>query len=191
MANAQFRDDSVALPRSRFRRLASRMLDAVRRARCDPADRAWVESILSPVELRLWIRMSAFDQYHAVQSARSVERALAGTPDANDSRWLAAALLHDVGKLSSNLSSSERVIATLAGMAVTASTGERWAKSRGFSRRLGLYLTHGPVGAAMIRNAGGREEVAAWAEVHERYRFPDALGIPAPVIHALSESDDL
>ena len=36
--------------------------------------------------------------------------------------------------------------------------------------RIGAYLTHGEIGARMIRAAGGRPEIAAWAEVHQRPR---------------------
>ena len=74
----------------------------------DPADRAWVESILTPAEFDLWVRQSAYDQDHVVQVARRVERRLAATVYAGDARWTGAALMHDVGKAESKLSLPER-----------------------------------------------------------------------------------
>ena len=41
----------------------------------------------------------------------------------------------------------------------------------------------------MIRAAGGREEVAAWTEVHQGYESFARLGIPSVVVDALVESD--
>jgi hypothetical protein len=42
----------------------------------------------------------------------------------------------------------------------------------GLVRRFGLYLTHGAVGAGMIRRANAREELALWAEMHRPITFP-------------------
>jgi hypothetical protein len=82
------------------------------------------------------------------------------------------------------------VAATLAGRAVGSSTAMRWARgSRGFIRRVGLYLTHGAVGAAMIRRAGGREELTARAEVHQACDLSAESIVPALVAQALSEAD--
>ncbi len=122
--------------------------------------------------------------------ARSVERRLAPTVYGGDSLWPSAALMHDVGKLQSDLSVHERVIATLASKAVGVATARRWAfLAAGARRRIGLYLIHGEVGARMIRTAGGREEIAAWTEVHQGYRSFAGLGIPAVVLAALLDSD--
>jgi hypothetical protein len=183
-------ESATPLPRATFRALAERAILALRKVSEDPADRAWVRSILTPAEFELWARQSDYDRDHAARVARRVERRLAPTVYAGDTLWPSAALMHDVGKTQANLSKLERVIATLASKAVGVATARRWAGSAaGAKRRLGIYLIHGEVGARMIRAAGGREEVAAWTEVHQGYQSVARLGMPSIVVEALLESD--
>ncbi|MGH9038114.1 MAG: hypothetical protein ACRD0O_20340 [Acidimicrobiia bacterium] len=168
--------------------LAGRFVRALRPGGPARADVDWVRSVLEPPELALWERLPGHDRRHTVEVARKVESMLAGTPHAGDSRWPAAALLHDVGKLASNLSVFGRVVATLMGMA----GGWRlsaWEEFRGFRRRISQYLRHGEIGADMIRMAGGREEVAAWAFAHHDRSRLDTDMFPASVVAALVESD--
>ena len=188
--NAKIQDSRPALPRARFFRLVGRAIDLLRHARCNPADQEWVWSILMPAEFDLWTKLPAHDQYHTVRVAQKVQQRLAQTQQANDDRWLGAALMHDIGKLESNLSGPERVIANLVGKSISLSKARRWATAgSGLSRRIGLYLIHGSVGAEMLRATGARNELAAWAEVHQEYQFPAGLKIPRVVIRALSDSD--
>lgn len=191
MASVRHIDESGnPLPRATFRALIERAIIAAGKVRSDPADQAWVRSILTPAEFDLWTRQSAYDQSHAVQVARRVQRRLALTVHGGDTLWPSAALMHDVGKLQSGLSMGERVIATLASKAVGVATARRWACcATGAKRRIGLYLVHGELGAGMIRAAGGREEIAAWTEVHQGYQSSARLGIPSIVVEALLESD--
>ena len=178
-----------SLPRARLGRLFRRLADTLGGARASDTDRAWVASLLEPAELALWSRLSDHDQHHAIQVARSVERRLAETPYAGDGRWLGVALLHDVGKREAGLGTLERALGTLIGKVTSVSTARRWAAEGGAKRRLGLYLTHGAAGAAAIRAAGGREEIAAWAEVHQALPCPALALLPGPVIKALSDAD--
>jgi hypothetical protein len=183
-------DQAPALPRARLANLFRRQVAALKRVRASPADQAWATSLLQPAELDLWRQLASHDQHHSIEVARGVERRLAGTPYASDGRWLGAALLHDVGKAVAGLNMAERVLATLVGKVVQASTAERWAhRASGPRRRLGLYLTHGPAGAEAIRRAGGREEIAAWAEVHQALPCPELAVVPGLVARALSQSD--
>ena len=179
-----------ALPRATFLELAGRAVAAAVRRPGDPADRAWAESILTPAELGLWIRQSDYDQHHAIEVARRVERRLAATAHAGDTLWTGAALMHDVGKCESNLSLPERAAATLASKVFGVATARQWARSAtGWKRRLGLYLTHGELGAAMIRAAGGREVLAVWSEIHQGYSGIESSGISPLVVDALIKSD--
>jgi hypothetical protein len=178
------------LPRATFRELARRVLVANARVRVDPAAEAWVRSVLTPPELDLWNRQSSYDRNHAVRVARRVERRLASTRYGRDTLWPGAALMHDVGKLQADLSPYGRVIAALASKVVSLAAARRWARSaNGARRRIGLYLTHGEVGADMIRAAGGREEIAAWAQAHQGCHRIAGLGIPPLVLEALLEAD--
>jgi hypothetical protein len=178
------------LPRATLPELLRRAVAAARRAPDGPEDRAFARAVLTPAELELWSRQSALDRSHSVRVARRVERRLAETVHGSDSRWTAAALLHDVGKADAGLAPLERAVATLAGRVVDSGTARRWAaRGSGFRRRIGSYLLHGEIGARMIRSAGGRPEAAEWAEVHQGDRGAPGPGIPAAVAAALVESD--
>ena len=98
--------------------------------------------------------------------------------------------MHDVGKAAAGLSLIARAAAMLVNRFVDLETARRWARSRrtGLSR-IGLYLTHGEVGARLIRQAGGRAEIAAWSEVHQGGRTAPVPGIPPEVVAALIGSD--
>ena len=173
---------------SEWSHLAGRFFKALRPGGPRATDVEWVRSVLEPAELALWMRLPAHDRRHTVEVARKVEARLAGTPHAGDSRWPAAALLHDVGKIAANLSVFGRVLATLAGM-LGGWRLSAWEEFRGLRRRISQYLRHGEIGADMIRMAGGREEVAAWAYAHhDRSRLDTAI-FPASVVAALVESD--
>jgi len=120
----------------------------------------------------------------------SVFGALPDTPDADDTRWLSAALLHDIGKLDSRLGVYGRVVATVSGAAVGREHAAAWSESTGFTRRVGLYLRHAELGADRIRLAGEPEEAARWAAAHhDPSTWPD-LPIPSEVVVALDQADN-
>jgi len=170
--------------------LARRFFGSLRPGPPRAADVAWARRLLAPGAFALWNRMPNPDRRHSVVVARRVERALAGTPYAGDARWLAAALLHDVGKLDSGLRTYGRVVATLAAGVAGRETAEAWSTRRGFTRRVGLYVSHPRLGADMIRVAGGPEEAAVWAAAHHTPDTWDATGIPREVVDALESADD-
>ena len=178
------------LPRSRGRDLAVRAWLVLRRDADQEADRAWARSALRPAEYAIWIRQTAYDRRHSVRVARRVEQRLAGTPYAGEARWLAAALMHDVGKAAAGLSPLSRAAAAFVNRIVDLETARRWARSRsGRLGRIGLYLIHGEVGARLIRDAGGREEIAAWTEAHQAEGIERVPGFPPAVVAALTGSD--
>lgn len=153
-------------------------------------DVAWVASVLRPDELLLFARLPRADRRHLVAMGRRVQRALAATEYAEDPRWLAAALLHDVGKHDAHLGTYGRAVATVCGHFGGRAMPYAWSEKRGFTRRVGLYLRHGELGADMIRLAAGHEEAARWSAAHH---FPDewaTTGIPEPVVEALVAADD-
>jgi hypothetical protein len=163
---------------------------ALRRDADRDADRAWARAALRPAEYAIWIRQTAYDRRHSVRVARRVEQRLEGTPYAGDARWLAAALMHDVGKAVAGLSPLSRAAAAFVNRIVDLETARRWARSgAGRRRRIGLYLIHGEVGARLIRDAGGREEIAAWSEAHQGEGIERVPGFPPAVVAALTGSD--
>jgi hypothetical protein len=151
------------------------------------ADEAWALGLLSAAEGALWSRMSRADRRHAVGVARRVEEALGAEATAP---VLAAALLHDVGKVESGLGTYRRVIATLSGVAVRHDPEviAAWTRTTGFTRRVGLYLQHDRLGGDLLAMAGSDALTVAWAREHHR---PESeWTVPVPVGRALKDADD-
>lgn len=131
---------------------------------------AWVSAVLSEAELVLWRRMSGPDRRHAVGVARRVEAALG---EAATDPVLAAALLHDVGKVASGLGTFGRVVATVAGPRTP---------------RLAQYRRHPELGAALLELADSDPLTVAWAREH--HRPPERWTVPRPLADALKAADD-
>ena len=87
--------------------LAKRFFGSLRPGGPGAEATTWVAGVLSPAELALWAQMSGPDRRHSHQVARDVERALGHQATAP---VLAAALLHDVGKLDAGLRTYGRVV---------------------------------------------------------------------------------
>lgn len=151
----------------------------------DDAD--WATSQMLPDELELWNQMSRADRRHAVGVARRVEAALG--PDATRP-VLAAALLHDVGKLDANLGVYGRVIATISGAVVRHDPDviRDWTRTRGFTRRVGLYLQHPRLGGDMLALAGSDDLTVTWTRQH--HLPPEEWTLPPELANALKEADD-
>jgi len=133
------------------------------------ADEAWVAAVLSEAELALWRRMSGADRRHAVGVARRV-----GRPE-----WLAAALLHDVGKIESGLGTWSRAFATAARGAVGVERlPARWR----------AYARHPSMGAELLELAGSAPLTVAWAREH--HLPPSRWTVPPDAAAALKAADD-
>jgi hypothetical protein len=145
-----------------------------------------VADILGPGEQSLWDRLSGADRRHAVGVARRVAEALG--PEEASRPVLAAALLHDVGKLASDLGIYGRVVATVCGLTTRGEMAGAWSEAGGFTRRVGLYLRHGPLGAEMLRLAGSDGLTVAWAAQH--HLPPEYWTVGARVGAALKAADD-
>jgi hypothetical protein len=148
-------------------------------------DEGWVAAMLSDEEHKLWRRMSRADRRHAVAVARRVERSLGGeaVPPV-----LAAALLHDVGKVASGLGTFGRVVATMVGIGGGRAFAREWCRQGGLTRRVGLYLRHDEVGADMLALAGSDPITVAWARQH--HASSDEWSVPPHVGTALKTADD-
>ena len=131
---------------------------------------AWVASVLSEAELALWHRMSGPDRRHAVGVARRVEAALGEDATAP---VLAAALLHDVGKVESGLGTFGRVVATVAGPRTP---------------RLAAYRRHPELGAALLELADSDPLTVGWAREH--HLPPERWTVPRTFADVLKASDD-
>jgi hypothetical protein len=127
--------------------------------------------------LALWRRMTAADRRHAVGVARRVQASLDNDTEAP---VLAAALLHDVGKIASGLGTFARVVATIAGL-----VRPRMRDSDG---RVSRYLRHDALGAELLTEAGSDPLTVAWAREH--HLTADRWSVPRPVGEALKSADD-
>jgi hypothetical protein len=176
--------------RARPLHLARRFVRALWPGAPRAEDVAWVAGILDADELELWRALPNHDQRYTIRVARTVDEQLTGTEFAGDERWLAAALLHDAGKLDAGLGVVGRSVATVMGAAAGSARVERWAHSSGLRRRMAWYLHHDDRGADLIRAVGGRDEAARWAWAHHHRERWRASGIPLPVAEVLEAADD-
>ena len=145
----------------------------------------WVAARLLPGELALWRRMSGPDRRHAVAVAERVERALGHEATRP---VIAAALLHDVGKVESGLRTYGRVVATLSAKVAGPEMASTWRKQRGYARKVGLYLQHDQIGADLLEIAGSDPLTVAWTREHHR---PESEWTLDPhIASALKAADD-
>ena len=141
--------------------------------------------MLSEAEYALWRRQYGPDRRHTAAVAREVERRLGNeaTPPV-----VAAALLHDVGKLDADLGTWGRVVATLSAKVAGRETARLWIKSTGFTRKVGLYLQHPEIGADMLEMAQSDPLTVAWAAEH--HRSPEQWTIDPAIAQVLHDVDD-
>ena len=91
--------------------LVRRFVGSLSRAVPASNDIAWVNEKLLPGEFELWSGMESFDQRHSIQVARRfIDLCPSGSRD-----HIAAALLHDIGKIEANIGVFGRVLATVIG----------------------------------------------------------------------------
>jgi hypothetical protein len=166
--------------------LVKRFFGALWPGEPSPVDEAWVEQVLTSEELLLYRRLPNHDRRHAIRCGRKAEQLFG---DDVESRWLAAAILHDVGKYDSDFSVPGRAVATVVAPLWGEKPLVRWREKPGLRRRIALYAAHSELGAEQIRRAGGREEAAQWAEAHHRPDLWGRIDIPADAIRKLLVSD--
>ena len=121
-----------------------------------------VRLTLTASEFTLWNQFGIADRRHSVEVA---QRFVAFLPKASREHR-AGVLLHDIGKIQSNLSTLMRVCATVVGPR---------------TKRFALYHQHEEIGITMLRNAGSHADVIAVlnqtcsAEVAAAFRSADNI----------------
>ena len=137
--------------------LARRFVGALSRRAPDAIDAEWASGFLLPGEMLLWRRLSNPDKRHSIEVARRFAEDV-GETSRDD---MAAALLHDVGKLCSGLGTFARVCATVVGPR---------------TRRFRLYHDHERLGADLMREAGSTaQSLALIDETSDRRDVVSAL----------------
>jgi hypothetical protein len=143
----------------------------------------WATGFLLPAEVDLFESMSGPDRRHAVGVARRAIRLLAGSDDrsrqAPPREFVAAALLHDVGKIEALLGTVGRVAATVAAVALGREQVVAWA-GRGPSSEVASGGEQDPTEVA--RHAAGRSprplrwSTREWQARMGRYLMHDSIG---------------
>lgn len=121
--------------------LVRRALGSMSNAPITDAERAVARDVLGSAEFEVWSKMDGRDQRHSLQVLARFDDMVPGAPRT----WRAAALLHDVGKISSRLGWSMRILATVVGP-----RGERFRR----------YYDHERLGGEMLRLVSDAETVA-------------------------------
>ncbi|MDQ2754917.1 MAG: hypothetical protein M3R71_05140 [Actinomycetota bacterium] len=171
------------------RHLAVRFVTSLRPGGPSAGDDQWVRIVLSAEEQLLWRRMSGPDRRHAAGVARHVAAQLALEPTSAGSRpILAAALLHDVGKIDSGLGTWGRAGITAVAVVVGRQRLAPWTHQSGWRGRAGRYLTHDHLGAALLAAADSDPLTVAWAAEH--HLPPARWTVNREVGEALKAADD-
>jgi hypothetical protein len=168
-----------------LRHLVRRFFGSLRPGGPSASDDAWALARMTPGEAALWRRMSGSDRRHAVGVARRVDMALG---PAASRPVLAAALLHDVGKIDSGFGPVRRVATTVAGMAWGHDAARRWRAHGGMVGRVGRYLCHDEIGAELLRDIDSDPVTVAWAREH--HLPPEWWTVAPEVGMALKAADD-
>ena len=153
-----------------------------------PADESWAVAHLTEAEAGLWRRMSGADRRHGLAVARRVRSAL-GRQRYVDRPVIAAALLHDVGKVEAGLGTAGRVVATVFIVARGRERVEAWTVRPGRLRRVGRYARHPALGAVLLAGAGSDPLTVAWAAEH--HLPPGRWTIEPDLAGALRAADSL
>jgi len=147
--------------------LIRRFFGTVFARRLDDQETTQIAKALGPALAPLFFSMSTGDQRHALNVWRRL---------AYEQEIAEAALLHDVGKVVSQLGPVSRACATVCGAAGIRTSG-RWA----------AYLDHGKIGARMLEDAGAGEVAIAFARFHPG---PAPAGIDETTWYRLAAADE-
>ena len=165
---------------SRIGHLARRFATSLRARPLDDADRGFVRDALRTSELDCWARLGRADQAESVATGRAATSLLG---EAADPDWLAAALLHDIGKAETGLGTIGRSLATVAATIAGARRARAWTGS------FGRYVNHDELGSARLAQAGARSAAVSWAAVHHRPERWARSGIPIEICRILATAD--
>ena len=167
--------------------LAGRFFGALDPRGPHAGEEAWARGWLNAGEQDLWRRMSGPDRRHAAGVARDTARLLGPPEPARE--VMAAALLHDVGKVESGLGTFARVAVTLAAIGAGRDrlVAERGAPVAPWRRRVSDYLAHDRIGAELLAAAGSHPLTAAWDGEH--HLPPERWSVERRIGDALKAAD--
>jgi HD domain len=171
--------------------LAHRFFWALSPSGPGPSDEAWALVHMLPGERQLWERMSGPDRRHAIGVARETTQLLGMASPPRE--VLAAALLHDVGKVESGFGTFARAAITSVAIVFGRSRVRAWADhgtASGRNRyraRVGSYFNHDQLGARLLERVGSEPLTSAWAREH--HSPPETWTIDPTIGAALKAAD--
>lgn len=155
---------TLPAPMNRVAHLTRRWWGALTAGAPGTQDDVWAHQWLTGGQQQLWRRLDDHDRHHAVMVAR---RFVLARPQATQAQ-MAAALLHDCGKLAAGLGVWGRVAATMIGPR---------------THRFRLYAHHERLGAAMLESAGSDPVTVALVARSD--------GVDPELLAALTAADDI
>jgi hypothetical protein len=143
-------------------------------------DTAQISPYLPPAQIALFRQMQPFEQQHAARVMQRLRNA--GQTHAD---LLAAALLHDVGKILYPLAPLERAVIVL-GRKFFPRLASRWGEGtpRGLRRAFVVSERHAAWGADLAARAGVSARAVRLIRLHQDPAEED------PLLRALQEADD-
>jgi hypothetical protein len=154
-----------------IRHLAKRWWLSVSAGPLSATEEMWASEHLLPTEQKLWERMNVKDRSHAVLVAR---RFLHARPTATRAE-MAGALLHDVGKICSDLGTTSRVVATVLSPRLL----PRISVVGALRERCEVYRNHERIGIDLLVNCGSEAETIELLQGH------------GPAAHDLQRADEI
>jgi hypothetical protein len=165
--------------------LVTRFFGSIKPGPPPSADEQWAITRLGDGERALWRQMNNPDRRHGIIVAHRVVEQLGG---AAIRPIIAAALLHDVGKIASGFRTPARVLATLFWAVVPHRRASDWVDGPRPLRRLAQYRLHPELGEQMLADAGADPITSSWAADHHA---PEASWrVDASLGHVLKDCDD-
>lgn len=171
--------------------MTKRFFGAIRPGPPSPEDEGWATAHLLPGEIDVWHQMNNPDRRHAVMVARAVAAdPRLGAGQGIDREVVAAALLHDSGKVLCRFRTPSRVLATMVWAVASDHTADRWLNQRSgrYRHRLAQYRRHPDLGSALLRDGGSSPLTYQWAAQH--HLPEDQWSVPIAVGRVLRDCDD-
>lgn len=173
--------------------LTKRFFGAVRPGAPSAESERWALQYLGAGEVEIWHRMNNPDRRHAIAVAQAVTADPRLDLEALDTEArpvVAAALLHDSGKVVCRFRTPARVAATVVWAVASDDTADRWIShpDDGPRKRLAQYRRHPEIGAELLERGGADALTARWAAEHHK---PESMWtVPVEIGRVLRDCDD-
>lgn len=150
-------------------------------------DMAYVRDHLTPGQEGLFLRMQAYDRYHSVLFAKTLQSSVYRVPE----DLIIAALLHDVGKSRYPINSFHRMMAVIVNK-----FAPQWMEKASlekmtfFNRTFLVAKHHAQWSEEMVRSVGVSER-SAWVIAHHEDKEIDETHPYANLLETFIKYDDL